>query len=148
MIFDIRDRNLIFVRFDNGDNFYDSLYSVIEKYSIDTGVILSGMGMLRDFEIGWFNGKEYEKTKVETPHELVAMTGNIEKKDGKPFAHIHVALAGPDKKLVGGHLFSAIVNVTNEIFIYKIDGFKLERVQKGGWTPLSGKYVDNPKWGE
>lgn len=142
MIFDMRDENLIFARFDGGDDFYESLYSVIEKYSIDTGVIISGMGMLKNFEIGWFNGKEYEKTKVETPHELVAMTGNIEKKEGKPFAHIHVALASPEKKLVGGHLFGATVNVTNEIFIYKITGFKLERVQIGGWTPLMGKYAD------
>ena len=141
MIFDMRDGNVIFVRFDSDDDFYESLYTMIEKYSIDTGVIMSGMGMLRDFEIGWFNGKEYEKTKVETPHELVSITGNIEKKDGKPFAHIHVALASPEKKLIGGHLFNATVNITNEIFIYKITGFKLERVQIGGWTPLSGKYV-------
>ncbi len=141
-MFDMREGNLIFVRLDGGDDFYESLYSIVEKYSIDSGVILSGMGMLKDFEIGWFNGKEYEKMKVETPHELVAMTGNIEKKEGKPFAHIHVALAGPDKKLIGGHLFGATVNVTNEIFIYKISDIKLERVQIGGWTPLIGKYKD------
>ena len=142
MILDMKSKDIIFARFDSDDDFYESLYGVIEKYSINTGVIISGMGMLKDFEIGWFNGKEYEKIKIDTPHELVSMTGNIEKKDGKPFAHIHVALAGPDKKLVGGHLFKAKVNVTNEIFIYRITEFNLERVQVGGWTPLMGKYTE------
>lgn len=142
MIFDMKDENVVFARFDSGDDFYESLYSVVEKYAIDSGVILSGMGMLRDFEIGWFNGDEYEKTVVETPHELVALTGNIGKKDGKPFAHIHVALAGPEKKLVGGHLFGATVNVTNEIFIYKMNGIKLERVQKGEFNGLTGRYSE------
>ncbi|MGC9213008.1 MAG: PPC domain-containing DNA-binding protein [Athalassotoga sp.] len=142
MIFDMKEENLIFVRFDTNDDFFESLYSVVEKYSMNAGVILSGMGMLKDFEIGWFNMEkdQYEKIKIETPHELVALTGNIARKDGKPFAHIHVALAGPDKKLVGGHLFAAKVNITNEIFIYKIDSMKFERVAYGSFNKLEGKY--------
>ncbi|MGC9139971.1 PPC domain-containing DNA-binding protein, partial [Athalassotoga sp.] len=142
MIFDMKEGNLIFVRFDTNDDFFESLYSVVEKYSMNAGVILSGMGMLKDFEIGWFNTEkdQYEKIKIETPHELVALTGNIARKEGKPFAHIHVALAGPDKKLVGGHLFSAKVNITNEIFIYKIDSMKFERVAYGSFNKLEGKY--------
>ncbi|MGC8612197.1 MAG: DUF296 domain-containing protein [Mesoaciditoga sp.] len=143
MIFDMKEGNLIFVRFDTNDDFFESLYSVVEKYSMNAGVILSGMGMLKDFEIGWFNTEkdQYEKIKIETPHELVALTGNIARKEGKPFAHIHVALAGPDKKLVGGHLFSAKVNITNEIFIYKIDSMKFERVAYGSFNKLEGKYL-------
>lgn len=142
MIFDMKEENLIFVRFDTNDDFFESLYSVVEKYSINAGVILSGMGMLKDFEIGWFNVEKdmYEKIKMDTPHELVALTGNIAKKDGKPFAHIHVALAGPDKKLVGGHLFGAKVNITNEIFIYKIGSMKFDRVAYGSFNRLEGKY--------
>jgi len=142
MVFDMKEENLIFVRFDTNDDFFESLYSVVEKYSMNAGVILSGMGMLKDFEIGWFNTEKdvYEKTKIETPHELVALTGNIARKEGKPFAHIHVALAGPDKKLVGGHLFSAKVNITNEIFIYKVDSMKFERVAYGSFNKLEGKY--------
>jgi predicted DNA-binding protein with PD1-like motif len=41
MIFDMKDENLIFVRFDTNDDFFESLYSVVEKYSMNAGVILS-----------------------------------------------------------------------------------------------------------
>ena len=140
-MFDIHENGLIFVRMDDGEDFYEKLYEVLDKYSVESGVILGGIGMLRDFTIGWFNGKEYEKEKISTPHELVSTSGNISVlENGEIFAHIHAALASPDKKLVGGHLFGGTVNNTVELFIYVLEDVQLKRIQKGSFKFLYGKY--------
>ena len=48
--------------------------------------------------------KEYVTYNLEGPLEIVSGSGNVSLKDGKPFAHVHVALAGLDGKCVGGHV--------------------------------------------
>ena len=131
----------VFIRMDDGEDFYEVLYDVIKKEGIVSGLIFGGAGMLREFEIGWYNDqtKSYEKEKIETPHELISLNGNISLKDGEPFAHIHTALGGPDKKLVGGHLFSGIVNNTVEMALLKFENIHLEREEREGFRPIVGK---------
>ena len=48
--------------------------------------------------------KEYVTLDLPGPLEIVSGSGNVSLKDGKPFAHIHVALAGLDGKCFGGHV--------------------------------------------
>lgn len=50
--------------------------------------------------------KQYISHAVPGPVEVVSGTGNVSQKDGVPFAHVHVALAGLDGKCVGGHVGS------------------------------------------
>lgn len=120
-------QGLLFVRMDDGENFYDNLLKTLKKHEIESGIILSGIGMLRRFEIGWFNGEVYEKEFVKFPCELLSLSGNISLKDSEVFPHIHATLSDPNKKAFGGHLFSAIVNNTVEMFIMKVDEFRLIR---------------------
>ncbi len=131
------DGDVLFVRMDDGEDFYETLYGVLKEIGWDSGVVLNAIGMLRDFEIGWFNVQkgEYEKEFVSTPHELVSVQGNVSNKDGQPFAHLHVSLAGPARNLVGGHLFAATVCNTVEMFIKKLD-IKLFRAEGEKFRPL------------
>ncbi len=129
----------LFIRMDDGESFYDVLYSILKDEGITSGVILNGVGMLRNFEIGWFGESKYETERIEgTAYELISMNGNIAVKDEDIFAHVHVGLASPDKKMIGGHLFDATVNNTVELFIL-IPKLKLKRVEKGGYTPLTAE---------
>jgi len=106
----------------------ENLEMLAEKHGIDSAVIVSGIGMLENAVIGYFNGKEYIKEELKEPAELVSMQGNIGRdSDGKIICHIHVALAPSDHKLVGGHLLGGEVNVVNEIVMQRLDGIRLTR---------------------
>ncbi len=120
-----KEGNLIFVKMDKGEDLFSSLEKLIEIYGIKGGTVLSGIGMLRDFEIGYFNGKEYEKKFVEKNHELVALHGSISLEE--PRLHLHVGLAGPDHQIIGGHLFGGKVDPLLEITI-AISTFPMKRV--------------------
>ncbi len=131
------DGDLLFIRMDDGEDFYETLYGVLKEVGWKSGVVLGAIGMLKDFEIGWFNVQkgEYEKEFISVPHELVSVQGNLSDKDGEVFAHLHVSLAGPSRSIVGGHLFKATACNTVEMFILR-SNLNLYRVKGGNFRPL------------
>lgn len=128
----------IFLRFDHDEDFVKILGEYLEEKNINSAIILSGVGMLGDFEIGWFNieTKEYEIRRDPIPHELISVSGNVSEKDGKPFAHLHVALASQTHSLFGGHLFKGIVCNTVELVIEKTPEFNLKRGEGNTFRPI------------
>ncbi|MDI3472700.1 MAG: uncharacterized protein PWQ20_1054 [Thermotogaceae bacterium] len=133
MIHKFKD-GILFIRMDDGEDFFEKLLEVLKEHSISSAVILSGIGMLRNFEIGWFSGEKYEKEFVKFPSELLSMSGNISLKDSDIFPHIHVVLSDPNKKAFGGHLFSGTVNNTVEMFIMNLENLKLIREDRLKFT--------------
>ena len=133
----IDDENMIFVRLDDGEDFFEELTKALKEQNVQAGIVINAIGMLRNFEIGWFNTStmQYEKEFISQPHELTSVQGNISKKDGDIFIHAHVTLAGASRAIVGGHLFKAEVCNTAEIFIKKLD-INLVRKQAQGFRPL------------
>lgn len=129
MIYTFKE-DILFLRMDDGEDFFENLLEALRRYEINSAVILSGIGMLRNFEIGWFNGEKYEKEFIKFPSELLSVSGNISLKNSKIFPHIHVTLSDPNKKAFGGHLFSGTVNNTVEMFIMNLKQFKLLREDK------------------
>lgn len=116
----------IVVKLDNGEDVFNSLEIVIEKYGIDSALILSGIGMLQDFEIGYYNGKNYIIERFVDPMELLSMHGSIARgKENR--IHIHVSLANSEHKVFGGHLLTAKVCVLNEIVILQMNSIDLTR---------------------
>ena len=85
---------------------------------------LSGIGAVRDIEIGAFDTvkKEYIRKNFNSVMELVSYQGNITIKDDEPFAHAHVTLADHEMNTKGGHLFEATVAAVGEFFIRTIPG--------------------------
>lgn len=120
-----RNGNLIISKLEKDDDVFESIEKLIDQYGIKGGIIVSGIGMLKNFEIGYWNGREYEKKFIEKNHELVAMHGSISEND--PKIHIHVGLAGPDHMLTGGHLISGRADPMVELTILDT-GFPLLRV--------------------
>jgi len=120
-----RNGNLIISKLEKDDDVFESIEKLIGQYGIKGGIIVSGIGMLKNFEIGYWNGREYEKKFIEKNHELVAMHGSISEND--PRIHIHVGLAGPDHMLTGGHLISGRADPMVELTILDT-GFPLQRV--------------------
>jgi len=140
----LKEGNWIFIRMDDGEDFYKTLYKILKIYNIESGLIVGATGMLKNFKIGWFNDEThlYEVEEIETPHELLSLNGNISLKDEEIFAHIHASLGTPDRKAVGGHLFEALIYNTVEMAVWKFNHILLEREKKEGFRPIIGKFKD------
>ncbi len=122
----IENNDIIAIRMKDGEDFLDSLKEVMERYSVGSGIIVGAVGMLKNITLGYFNGKEYSKTEIEEPCELVSTQGNIaHDEEGKLIIHVHVALARENKAMLGGHLIKGTVNNTVEMFILKLNNIAL-----------------------
>ena len=124
--FEDRGRGVLAVRLHDGDDFVPSLLEAFDKVGLRSGAIVSGLGMLRDFEIGWLDTRThvYRKGTFTLPHELLSLSGSVAVTDdaeARVMPHMHASLAGPDHSVVGGHLFKATTNVLNEVFVLRLD---------------------------
>ncbi|WP_297501438.1 PPC domain-containing DNA-binding protein [Thermococcus sp.] len=129
-----RGRNFMF-RVPEGRELLNFVNDFARRHNVLIGNV-TGIGSLRNPKIGYFDEEagEYRVTELSGLYELVSLSGNISLKDGEPFAHIHVALGGPDGKLYGGHLVEGEVFVA-ELFIQELLGEPLERKpQENGLT--------------
>ncbi len=119
---------VVFIRLHSGEDLFASLAEACKKHKVKTAIVLSAVGMLQDFELGYFKAKgNYAKQCFKKPHELVALSGIIMKLGNDYNFHLHAALANERKKVIGGHLVSAKVKVTAEIVLLKSSA-KLRRV--------------------
>lgn len=111
------------VRLDRGEEVIEALTSFAARRKIGCG-FLQGIGAVENAEIGYFDlaRKRYRRRTIAPVAEAVGLSGNISLLDGKPFIHAHIILAGPDQKVTGGHLFSAAVAITLEIYVRVIRG--------------------------
>ncbi len=134
----VREGDLIAITFEDGESVVESLTGACERASITAGMIVSGIGMLRDAEIGFWDGRKYNVDRYADPAELLSMHGSIATDSGKPSLHIHVNLSGRDHKSFGGHLISATVNNINEIAVLKFfsGSFRRELNERTGLPAL------------
>ncbi len=110
-----RINNMIYAVLKKDEDVFDTIIELTKKENIKGGIILTGIGMLKEFKIGYWNGKQYEELFIEKNHELVSFHGSISSTE--PILHIHAALAGPDHKIIGGHLISGKVDPLLELTI-------------------------------
>ncbi len=131
------ESNLI-VRLEDGEDLFQSL----ERLNIVSGVILNGVGQLRELRLGfWLNKKKvYQEIEVEGPVELLSLQGNLSFKNDESIIHCHAILGDEEGKTLGGHVIEATVNLTNEIFITKFEQIKMRRKEEP--SGLTGLYPE------
>ena len=115
--------NGFLLRLEKDEKILESLNEFALEQKIPSGFVY-GIGAIKEVELGYFHGatKEYQRRTLEGEYELVSLKGNLSYLQGKPIFHIHVAVAGQDFQLLGGHLFEAKVAVTVEIhFVMNYD---------------------------
>jgi predicted DNA-binding protein with PD1-like motif len=114
------NERIIFIRLHQGDDLFDSLKEVVRACDLKVGVVVSGVGMIKQAELAYFiSSGRYSPILFPEPLELVSLTGNIILQDGEYHMHLHAILADEAKQTVAGHLSKGKVNVTNEIVILK-----------------------------
>lgn len=114
------------LRLDQGQDLFETLGEFSRKNAIRAAAVVSGIGMLKDSVVGYWNGSEYVQKALPEPHELVGLHGSIADADG-PSIHLHAALAAPDHRLVGGHLMRGTVWVLNELLLETFPGHAFGR---------------------
>lgn len=124
-----KDNNQYIIRLEKGEDLSEKLLEFCKEGNINTAVF-NGIGAVLSAEIGFYNleTKEYGFKNIETPHEIVSLTGNVILVDGNPFLHIHCVLSNANFECFGGHLKTAVVGATCEIYLKKIDA-TIERKQ-------------------
>ncbi len=115
--------NFLVVRFEDGEKFPEALLGL----GIKAGAILSGVGMLRNLEMAYWNGKEYVRERVDEPVELLSLQGNFGEREGKGVIHAHTVVAKEGGSALGGHLMKATVHNTAEVVIVELPGIVMER---------------------
>ena len=135
--------NLVFIRLFPNEDIFEELKKVCKKHGIKTAIILSGVGQLKKFELGYFKEKgNYSLEKFKRPHELLSLAGNIifSEKEHKYKFHLHAILGNEKKQTVGGHLTKGKVRVTNEIVLLKTDLMAKKKLEPE--TGLEGMFLE------
>jgi len=112
--------NIIFIRLFPDEDLHEKLKEACKLHHVKTAVVLSGLGQLKKFRLGYFKEKNnYTPEKFDGPHELLSLTGNICQHNGNYELHLHAVLGNEKKSVIGGHLIEGKVEITNEIVILK-----------------------------
>ena len=79
---------------------------------------LQGIGAFSSALLAWFNKdrKEYRHIPIDEIVECVSLIGDVGLVEGKPALHVHASVGLADGTVKGGHMLSAHVFPTLEIF--------------------------------
>lgn len=133
--------NLIIIRLFSDEDINEKLIEVCKRHNVKTAVILSGLGQLKKFQLGYFKEKNnYIKKRFYKPYELLSLTGNICYQNNDYILHLHAVLGDEKKNTVGGHLIEGKVEITNEIILLKTDINIMRRFEEN--SGLKGLFLE------
>ena len=104
--------------FGKGDEVLSGLMEFVGNEKI-TGGQIAAIGAMSSALFGWFDKsrRAYLNIPIDEQVECVSLNGDIGIAEGKPALHVHGAVARHDGTVHGGHLLSAIVWPTLEVFV-------------------------------
>ena len=113
--------NTIVLRAQRGEEIISLLTMLISEENITCGRV-SGIGATDKITIGLYNvnTQEYHKDTIEEEMEILSLSGNLTRKDGAPYVHVHGSFATLDR-VYGGHVNEVWISATAEIIIDVID---------------------------
>ncbi|HVU75432.1 MAG TPA: DUF296 domain-containing protein [Candidatus Paceibacterota bacterium] len=106
----------------------EELIATLAAWCAEMGIenaVFQGIGAVHEVQIGYYDlaKKEYFFRDEAGVFEVASMQGNVALVEGKPFIHAHAVLSRCDESLecIGAHIKSAVVAVTLEIFLTKLN---------------------------
>ena len=121
--------NVYVIRLDVGDEIMASLTELCNKENIRSATV-QGLGAVNDVTVGYYSleeGRYFQKT-FKQQFEMIALNGNITRKDDIPYLHLHIALSDEKYSFFGGHLNNAVISITAEIYVSVLNGEVNRRV--------------------
>lgn len=115
-------------RLKKGEDLLEGLQGVIEQHGITAGIV-TGIGAVSSARIACLNQqtKQYEEKAFQEAMEIVSLHGNASLKEGRVFAHLHVALSRADFSVLGGHLLPGNTVYAFEFEILRLEGESFSR---------------------
>lgn len=113
----------IIARMDPGDEIIGQLTEIVKAENVKLAMV-NALGAIREFTIGAYSVPEqkYYKKDYEGSWEVVSLHGNVTRKDGEPYIHLHLGAGDHSGAQYGGHLNRAVIGGTCEMFITCYDG--------------------------
>lgn len=110
------------LRIARGEELVETLSGFVQKYGITAGTV-SAIGAADDITIGYFDEekKQYAEKRLQGGHEILGLSGNVAIMESEPVLHLHIILGDRDYNVTGGHLISAKISVTCEVFLTAMD---------------------------
>ena len=110
--------NTYVLSLDNHVEITEALAAFCEEKGIKSGSI-DGLGAVSEATFRYLNPAtmNYVDKTFKEQMELTSVVGNISRKDGKPYLHIHITASRSDYTCIGGHLLTARINGACELFV-------------------------------
>ena len=116
--------NDIVLRIQKGEEILNCIQTVCEKEEVALGSV-TGLGAVGEVTLGVFNREKfaYEKQTYTGDMEIASCIGNISTMDGKTYLHLHMVVGNVTQNICyAGHLNRAIVSLTGEFILHRING--------------------------
>jgi len=135
----VNSGELLVLRVDRGEAVMPAFCRALEESGAASLFVASAVGAFSRAEFGVFDIERdvFDPAPREGFLEVVSLAGNVVRRDGKPFAHIHAVCSNPDLTLFGGHLLSAECGLTLEVSLLRSER-ELQRVR---WPGQSATYL-------
>lgn len=117
------ERNYV-IRIQKSEEILKAIKEVCEKEHVSLAAV-SGIGAVNDVTLGVFDSEklQYESQRFTGDMEIASCTGNVSRKDGETYLHLHMVVGNVMKGLVhAGHLNRAVISLTGEFILHVIDG--------------------------
>ena len=118
------DRRFI-LSVDNHEEISAALAEFCREKDIRSGIV-GGIAAISEATFRFLDPatKQYVDKTFNEQMEITCLTGNISRKDGEPYLHLHVTASRRDYTCIGGHLLTATVNGACELYVedYDLDG--------------------------
>jgi predicted DNA-binding protein with PD1-like motif len=126
---------VLVIKLDQGEELYPSMAKAMESRGMRSGLVVGGIGAIRDFELGYYDlrARRYLRRRYRSDHELLGMRGSASLGADPPF-HIHCSVGRRDMTTRGGHLFGATVAAAAEVYILGLRGATFGRA----YNPATG----------
>jgi uncharacterized protein len=113
-----KDGERFLVRCEVGDVLPDALVDLAVSQNWNAASLV-GIGAVKKVRLAYYDlqARRYLTFDVDGIVELVSLTGNLCRLDGKPIWHLHAAVADRNGTARGGHLMSLEVAITVECWI-------------------------------
>jgi uncharacterized protein len=108
-----------FLRLDQGEEIIESLKVFASQYNNDFFAITSGVGMIEGLKFGFFcvNDNDYDVHTFSGVLDLSSISGNIARRDGVWWPHVHFVANYPNFSTLSGHVLKAKAHITMEIWL-------------------------------
>ena len=123
------------VRLREGEEIVSSLVRYAQERPV-TGPFWA-IGALDEVEYAFFDRERgsYDPRRLKGFMEIISLMGNITRLEGDPVVHSHIHAVSPSGERAAGHLLSARVAVTCEVFLISTRD-TIERVRGDGFNPI------------